>query len=155
MSAVIAELKQYQVDRNLHTMGYDDLNEHTNIIEELLESVGLDIPKENREKLKEAWSEFAIFVGREGIGTPMSIENLTPEIEEHGKVDAYGDNIVFSVGAILKLGYEPEDVMREVLKEINSRTGSIVNGKFEKDLSDEAKAKWYKADFSTCKIKKD
>ena len=33
-------------------------------------------------------------------------------------------------------------------KEINSRVGGMVNGKFEKDLSPEAQANWYKADYS-------
>jgi len=55
----------------------------------------------------------------------------------------------------MKLGYEPECVLNEVAKEINSRVGSIIDGKFIKDKSPEARAKWYKADYEKCKKDKD
>jgi len=64
--------------------------------------------------------------------------------------DAYADIIVFAVGSLLKLGYDPECVMNEVVKEISSRTGKVIDGKFVKDKSPEAQAKWYKADFPKC-----
>lgn len=62
-------------------------------------------------------------------------------------VDAAGDIKVFSTGLIKKLQYNPDIVMDEVLKEIESREGSIQNGKFVKDKSPEAQLKWYKANF--------
>ena len=45
--------------------------------------------------------------------------------------------------------------MLETIKEISSRTGYYDENihKFVKDTSDEAKAKWYKADYEKCKIK--
>ena len=53
---------------------------------------------------------------------------------------------------ISRMGYEPYLCMKEVLKEINSRAGSYIPEmkKWVKDTSDEAKAKWYKADFTQC-----
>jgi len=51
----------------------------------------------------------------------------------------------------MKLGYHPGMVLEEISKEINSRVGEMVEGKFTKDTSEEAKANWYKADFTKCK----
>lgn len=55
--------------------------------------------------------------------------------------------------AIMLLGYNPQKCLAETIKEISSRTGSFDESinKFVKDTSDEAKAKWYKADYSKCK----
>ena len=69
-------------------------------------------------------------------------------------VDAAGDIIVFATGLIRKMGYCPEEAMHEVLKEIESRGGSIIDGKFTKDKSPEAQAKWYKANFGNAEIPK-
>lgn len=52
-------------------------------------------------------------------------------------------------------GYNFELAMLETIKEISSRTGSYneATKKWEKDLSDEAQAKWYKADYEKARIK--
>ena len=47
------------------------------------------------------------------------------EDNENGQVDALADIIVFSVGALHKMGYNPESVMQETLKEILSRKGEL------------------------------
>lgn len=54
---------------------------------------------------------------------------------------------------IMDLGYDFDKCMEETLKEIESRTGAInpKTGKWEKFKTDEAKEKWYKADFKKCK----
>ena len=56
-------------------------------------------------------------------------------VNEYEQVDALADVIVFSVGAIYKMGYDPEAVLRETAREINSREGEIdpVTGKWEKN----------------------
>lgn len=59
-------------------------------------------------------------------------------------VDALGDIIVFATGFMAKLGYDPNHVMDEVLKEIESRTGQIIDGKFVKDQN----VVGYKAQFN-------
>lgn len=71
---------------------------------------------------------------------------------EYDQVDAFADIIVFAVGALHKLGYNPEKVLAETLKEINSRQGSIdkTTGKWEKDKN-QSKDTLYKADYSQCK----
>lgn len=141
----IEKIVKFQTDRGLDKQEYNALNEHTNIIEELFESIGFDIPKEKRESFKNLIIKFTNDV----VISDISIQDKN--INDENKVDAYGDVIVFAIGAILKLGYDPEKVLDEVSKEINSRVGEMVNGKFEKDLSPEAKANWYKANFDNCK----
>lgn len=148
MYTAINEIMKFQTDRNLHKQEYNYLNEFKNIFEELLEAIGYDIPKEGRE---------GFFLGvnillKEYI-QQCEEQNLISKKEptEHDKVDAFGDIIVFSIGALMKLGYHPEKVLSEVSKEINSRVGSMQNGKFEKDLSEEAKSNWHKANFTKCK----
>ena len=129
----------------LDKMEYDHLNEATNIIEEILEGVGVRIIKDDREEFKDDVADF--------ISKMTSKYPTNPFLLREDKVDCYGDIITFAAGAIMKLGYNPECVLQEVSKEINSRVGKIVDGKFQKDLSDEAKANWYKADFSKCRDK--
>ena len=53
-------------------------------------------------------------------------------------------------------GFNFEIAMLETIKEISSRTGSYDNAskKWVKDTSDEAKAKWYKADYELARIEK-
>lgn len=67
-------------------------------------------------------------------------------------VDGAADIKVFATGLIRKLNYDPDVAMEEVLQEIESRTGEIVDGKFVKDKTPEAQAKWYKADFSKAEL---
>ena len=54
-----------------------------------------------------------------------------------------------------ELGYDFYKCMQETIKEISSRTGYYDENihKFVKDKSEEAKAKWHKADYEKCKIK--
>lgn len=74
---------------------------------------------------------------------------------EHEKIDALADIVVFSMTEMIKLGYHPDLVLLEVHREIASRTGaySEEHGKWKKFTDEEAVSKWYKADFTDCKIK--
>jgi hypothetical protein len=144
---------KFQKDRGLDKKEYNWLNESTNILEEILEAEHYDVAKEKREIMSAEFQIFIHMLQRKEI----IVKQSEPENNDEKKdeiVDAYGDIIVFAMGAIMKLGYDPKLVLKEISKEINSRTGSIINGKFEKDLSDQAKEKWYKANFSTCKLSK-
>jgi len=67
-------------------------------------------------------------------------------------IDAAWDIIVFATWLIRKKWYNPDIVMNEVLKEIESRKWEIINWKFIKDKTEEAKKAWYKADFSKAKV---
>ena len=66
-------------------------------------------------------------------------------------VDAAADIIVFATGLIAKMWYDPDVVMDEVLKEIESRKWEIIDWKFVKFKDEEAKKNWYKADFLKAK----
>ena len=87
----------------------------------------------------------------------MIVEELGEFLEakdDHGRVDAMADIIVFCYGEIAKYGYDGDKVMDEVIKEISSRTGAYdpATKKWQKDKSPEAQAKWYTADFTDCRI---
>jgi hypothetical protein len=138
-------LIKFQIDRGLEKQEFVSINELTNIFEEMLESVGLDVPKAKRPALREFLQDGINGSIQAGIAKRIK----APSEEE--QVDAYCDMITFSVGAILKLGYDPKKAIEQCSKEINSRVGKMVDGKFEKDLSKDAQAKWYKADYSRAK----
>lgn len=144
------EIIRFQKDRLLHKQPYDFKNESVNILEEIFESGGLKVPKENRDKLFRVFEQTIHTIYSFDVGSTDEEYKKDPE---HCAVDAYADIIVFAVGAIMKLGYDPQRVIKEVGKEINSRIGEIVDGKFQKDTSDKAKAEWYKADYSQAKLK--
>lgn len=58
------------------------------------------------------------------------------------------------VNIIKSMGYDFYKCMNEILKEVESRIGAFnpETGKWEKFKTDEAKALWYKADYSKCKM---
>jgi predicted HAD superfamily Cof-like phosphohydrolase len=145
----ISELMRFQKDRGLHKNTYDWENETMNIVEELLEAKGYDVPKKQRESFLKPLSQYL----RSMAATNPMIMWLRPSSAE--MVDAFADIIVFCVGAIMKLGYDPEKVLVEVAKEVNSRKGRILNGKFEKYTKSEPEyEETYKAQYSTCTLKK-
>jgi len=124
---------KFQKDRLLDKQPFEFETEILHILEELVEMLGYE-SLYARERAKTIFQHF---------------KNHEP-IEREKLVDCFADIIVFAVGSIMKLGYDPKCVLNEVSKEINSRTGSIINGKFVKDKSPEAKAKWYKANYDKC-----
>ena len=132
---ILKRIIDWNNQRGLIKKGFNQKNEVSFIVEELLESTGKYDSLSAREKAEE-----------------ITVEILKGEENQNKEeiIDAFADIIVFATGAIGKLGYDPEIVMDEVLKEIESRTGKMVDGKFVKDLD----AKMYKADFSKAKIKK-
>jgi predicted HAD superfamily Cof-like phosphohydrolase len=141
----IQEIMKFQTTRGLDKQVFDWENEATNIVEELLEAKGYDVPKNERGYLRGLVQYL-----RARTATNAAIGWLKPF--ERDAVDAFADIIVFCVGSIMKLGYDPEKVLDEVAKEINSREGEMKDGKFEKYLDDDSKAKWYTADFTGCKL---
>ena len=144
----LTSIMKFQIDRGLDKQQYSGANEQTNILEEILEARGLKISKENRGDLMDEFDEFAEMLEERQIASRM------PNLMEHEMVDAYNDVIVFAVGSIMKLGHNPKLTLKEVAKEINSRKGSMVNGKFEKDLNQDP-ATLYLADYTTCRVHQD
>lgn len=142
MNYAIRQIMRFQQDRGLDKQPFDADNEAVNIVEELLEMNGYDVPKEERSILKHEWVRF---VERQvGAGTAVPAQKH----DDTDRIDALGDIIVFAVGAIMKLGYHPEYILTEVAKEINSRSGKMVDGKFVKDEN----AEIYKANFKWSKL---
>jgi hypothetical protein len=141
---------KFQKDRELYKNQYSWITEATSIVEELLEADGRDVSKEERENLSELIYRFKNIGLREGVISPGSEEPTDYDI-----IDAYGDIIVFAIGAIMKLGYDPKLVLKEVGKEINSRKADpkepVKDGKWNKWVN-QPKETLYKADFSTCKL---
>lgn len=75
--------------------------------------------------------------------------NGNPEIHE-----ALKKLVLQCWGIAERCSFDPKIAMDEVIKEISSRTGKFDKklNKFVKDTSPEAKAKWYKADFSKAEL---
>jgi len=138
----LSEITRFQTDRQLDKKPFNWNVEATNILEELLEAMGIN----SRDIALLCVGDMRLRI-REEIQKGSTQE---PTIED--QVDAFSDIIVFACGALTKLGYDPEFTLLEVAKEINSREGEMINGKFVKHQTPEAKAKWYKANFSKCKL---
>lgn len=134
----IEQIVNWQKERLLDKQKFDLQTELTNIVEEIWEMFGHAAARSRAKNDVANLFECAKLYGLE-------------QAEDEELADAFADIIVFSVGALLKLGYCPACVIAQTLQEINSRTGKIENGKWVKDTSKEAKAKWYKADFKGCK----
>lgn len=76
--------------------------------------------------------------------------------DENEAIDAIADSMTFDATELVKMGYDIERVIAEVLLVIESRTGKWdeLNNKFQKDMSAEAVAKWYIPDYvKNCKAK--
>lgn len=146
----LQELERFQTDRLLHKNPFDLRIATMNILEELLEAHGVGDNKE-RTMVRILYSTLFEMVEEAKQGLYTDCTYSKPTVED--QVDAFCDIQVFAGGEIGKLGYSNEQCLIEVGKEINSRTGEIVNGKFEKYKTEEAMAKWYKADFSGCKLR--
>lgn len=130
---ILTKIVEWNKERGLIERGFDHKKEASFIIEELLESTG------NYDSLS-AQENVDTYTNEIITDTPENTEIL---------VDAWADIIVFATGAIAKLGYDPKAVMDEVYKEISSRTGTLIDGKFVKDPT----AKIYKAELAKCKTR--
>lgn len=78
---------------------------------------------------------------------------LTFDLTAKGKVVSPARNLAKVLAAVYKKGYSPYIAMGETIKEISSRTGAYNAevGKWIKDTSEEAKAKWYTANYELAK----
>lgn len=139
------ELVRFQTDRYLDTKPFELQNEVANIFEELLEAGGLDVAKADRPALK---AELQLFI--DGLMSKNIATNAVIDVDAFYRVDAFADIITFAAGALLKLGHDPLIAIEECGKEINSRVGEMLDGKFEKDLS--MSHLWYKADYNRSEL---
>ena len=89
----------------------------------------------------------------------LSLDNLLKEIADHQRC-FNSITLCYVLGVCASLchqyGFDFHIAMDETIKEISSRTGSYDEKakKWVKDESNEAKAKWYQADYEKARIKK-
>ena len=126
--SILKKIVLWNKERGLLDKEFNHQKEVSFIIEELLESTG----NENSLTARDQADEISKNI--------MQNSNATNE----DIIDAFADIIIYATGVISKMGYNPDIVMDEVLKEINSRTGTLVDGKFIKDIN----VITYKADFN-------
>lgn len=133
----IEQIAHWQKTRNLDMMPYNHYNEIKNIIEECIEASG--------HYASEASRDMATYIVSDNIPDHIMSDN------KEYPVDAYCDMIVYAVGAIMKLGYNPSLALNECILEINDRTGSydIKAGKWVKEPK---KPDAYVADYSKAKL---
>ena len=144
---VLCEMIRFQTDRGLDKKDFNIDDELLNIIEEMLEAKGVR-DKDDREFSKIVLDSFNSFVSY----VSMYEKDYYSEPTDNTEVDAFCDIIEYVTGGILKKRYNPVVSLDEMAKEINSRVGTFKNGKFTKDKSIEAQAKWYKADFTKARL---
>ena len=140
---IISGIVDWNKERMLDQQNFDPKVENINCVEEIIECYQLSSGEPIKSEVSRKISQEII----DEIDKYLTISN-----DKEVLVDSFADRIVYSIGAILKLGYDPQKVMEEVFKEISSRTGEIIDGKFVKDQSPEAKARWYKANFKNAEI---
>jgi len=134
---IFDRIKVWNEERLLDKQEFSLSNELTNIMEELFELRGIKIHKKNRETFKTnlVTPLFRIDEDPEVIKRTLVQDDELVENTIKDQLDALADIVVFAVGAMIKLKADPNCVMDETLKEIESRTGKIIDGKFVKDLT--------------------
>lgn len=148
-NTVLEQLVEFNTVRELDKQEFNLKVASMNILEELLEAHGVhdnkdrDLAKFMYMHLSEIKDD-APMMEREGVtyAKPTVID----------QINAFNDIQVFAFGEPLKMGYSPILCLEESTREISTRVGEVINGKFVKDTSDEAKANWYTPDYSKAKI---
>lgn len=137
---IFENLEKFRKDRGLDKKEFDLETYLRKDFEEMFELMGFEreFCKKTAELKAKNMMEF---------WTKAKLGGMTPDYSPFNRLDALGDRIVYAVEAIEQHNYDAELVLDEVQKEINSRDGEIINGKFEKYLTPEAEEKWYKANF--------
>jgi len=144
-SVMIKSIERFARERDIDKLSPNDDAFAANIIEEVLEHRGYVITPEMRTTLKDKFNSFVVSLEEENIITFSTAKGI------EGKVDAMADIVVFSITEMMKFDYKPTCVLREVSKEINSRKGKIVDGKFEKfKPGQDGYVEPYKADYRRC-----
>jgi len=132
----IKAIKIFQRVNKLVDQGFNYKVEVLNALEELLETTQAYETENAREIAEEIYNIY--FVNQEVA-------------DEDKLVDGFNDLAVISLGAIMKLGYDPKCTLTQVAEHINSRRGKIVNGKFVKSKKEEDVKLWKPVKFEECR----
>lgn len=115
-------------------------------------NAGADLPSEIKPLIIEPKREFSV------ADIYIAIADFIREDYDCPAFDYYNFAFILNYCASVceSYGYNFEIAMLETIKEISSRTGSYDKSakKWVKDTSDEAKAKWYQADYELARLKK-
>ena len=115
-------------------------------------NAGADLPSAVKPLIIEAKREFSV------ADIFVAIADFIRADENGSPFNYYDFALILNYCASVceKYGFNFEIAMLETIKEISSRTGSYDEKakKWVKDSSDEARAKWYQADYEKARIKK-
>lgn len=134
MVTLFQELDRFMRDRGLHRQPFDLETYLRMDYEETFEIIG-------RSKVQ------CKTISRQRAGYDVFQASKLEKPTDEELVAELADKAILAMDAIIKLGYFPQVVILEKLKVINSREGEIINGKFEKYLTPEAREKWYTPDY--------
>ena len=166
MKEIAKKLTQWMDERSLDINGQRK-GFVSNIQEEILEYF---TAKDNNQRI-DALCDITVFCvnamkkyQKESIKEPESIANVIPSVTLGKQLDQITQN-KFSKDSLesmidicytlaTEMGYDFKKAMDETIKEISSRTGSFAENlnKWIKDTSDEARKKWYKADYEKARL---
>ena len=166
MKEIAKKLTQWMDERSLDINGQRK-GFVSNIQEEMVEYFSA---KDDNEKI-DALCDIVVFCinamkkyQKESIKEPESVANVIPSVTLGKQLDQITQN-KFSKDSLesmidicytlaTEMGYDFKAAMNETIKEISSRTGSFDESlnKWIKDTSQEAKAKWYQADYEKARL---
>lgn len=166
MKELAKKLTQWMDERNLDINGQRK-GFVSNIQEEMTEYF---TAKDDNQRI-DALCDITVFCinamkayDKEHIKEPESVANVIPSVtlgkqldyitQNKFSKDSLEDMIDICYTLATEMGYDFKVAMLETIKEISSRTGSFDESlnKWVKDSSDEAKAKWYTANYDLTRL---
>ena len=168
------QLKEWATERKIAKQESDRNGFCSNIVEEMHEYALAVLADDIHEKI-DAWCDIIVFSEVESIKLGIDPDkNIYPFNKDFDvffgvtlvlgewleaettlqKSQALGNLVDIAKNVITTMGYDTDKCLQETFKEINSRTGewNPEAQKWQKYTTPEAKKKWYKADYSRCKI---
>lgn len=136
---------RYRSERGMSNQKFDMEVFFRKTLEEDFELQGY--PKEFAKQFARELSSYWITWRTAHSKVPDNIDDT-----EDCKIDALADGIMFRLEAIEQLGYDADKVIGETLKEIHSRRGEIIDGKFEKFMDEKSQSLWEQADYNSCRF---
>jgi len=144
---ILKEAEEWAKERRLNELKYNADSCKGNVFEEYSEYYRAKA-QGDVEGMLDAMADSLIYIAVD-LTKNFETEADKRELEEYFAIELQNN-----VKEAEELGYDFKKVMGEVFKEINSRTGAWSDelGKWKKFETDEAKAKWYKANMKNAKI---